>query len=74
MDVSKEENLDGTRLIEQIVILTGLPMTCVQKEISSILNQNGLNPHQLTLDEFRSAMLAYLETFQPDSIPLSKKN
>jgi hypothetical protein len=51
----------GQELIEQVVSLTGLPESMVEKELHEILDLTGRNPASLTLDELRQAMLLYLE-------------
>lgn len=68
MEVSSQStnNLDskepgGVELIEQVVTLTGLPGSMVEKELHEILDLTGQNPASLTLDELRQAMLLYLE-------------
>jgi hypothetical protein len=66
MDVSKRQASGGPELIDQVVTLTGLPDTLVQTELEQILGQAGCNKESLTLDELRTAMLAYLESMQAE--------
>jgi hypothetical protein len=64
MDVSNRESAGGSELIEQVVTLTGLPDGLVQDELDQILGKAGCDKENLTLEELRSAMLAYLESMQ----------
>lgn len=64
MDVSKQEELGGQELIQQLVDLTGLPADLVHRELDQILELSGQKSGNLTLDELRGAMLAYLEALQ----------
>jgi len=79
MDVSKKidgstpEELEavtasgnGEELLEEVASLTGLPPDWVQTELTKIVTNSGHTPEDLTLDELRSSMLAYLEEMQKD--------
>lgn len=73
MDVSKKiegsqlENLgNGEELLEEVASLTGLPPDWVQTELTKIVTNSGHKPEDLTLDELRSSMLAYLDEMQKD--------
>jgi hypothetical protein len=67
MDVSDrqnqviETNLGGKELLETVVSLTGLPEELMQKELIRILESSGQDSTNLTLDDLRFALLAYLE-------------
>ena len=50
----------GNELFRQVADLTGLPSDTIQKELTKIANQKGLNISELTLDELRDAMASYL--------------
>lgn len=73
MDVSKKiegsqlENLgNGEELLEEVASLTGLPPDWVQTELTKIVTNSGHKPEDLTLDELRTSMLAYLDEMQKD--------
>lgn len=51
----------GQQLIQTVVDHTGLPEELVHREITQILELTGTSSDRLTLDDFRQAMLAYLE-------------
>ena len=66
--VSTDPELGGEALLQTVVSLTGLPETLVYPELDRILK---LSPHkkgegEVTLDELRAAMLAYLESCLTD--------
>ena len=48
-------------LAQTVVELSGLPIDAAQDELEAILHQSGISPVDLTLDDLRTAMLAYLE-------------
>jgi len=54
----------GPELLAALVALTGLPEPLVQEELVGILESAGHSPATLTLDQLRSAMMAYLESMQ----------
>lgn len=57
---------NGEELLEEVASLTGLPPDWVQTELTKIVTNSGHTPEDLTLDELRSSMLAYLEEMQKD--------
>ena len=57
---------EGPELLNTVVSLTGLPEDLVELELLKVLEQTGCSGETLTLDELRSALLVYLETFKPD--------
>ncbi|MBC7384571.1 MAG: hypothetical protein H7301_00225 [Cryobacterium sp.] len=48
-------------LLVEVASLTGLPVEWVQTELTQIVKSSGHAPEQLTLEELRASMLAYLE-------------
>jgi hypothetical protein len=73
MDVSKKDQVNetadksnGAELLEEVASLTGLPPDWVQTELTKIVTSSGHEPADLTLDELRTSMLAYLEEMQKD--------
>ena len=68
MDVSKSEKLDGEKLVQAVVSLSGLPERDAHDELDRILQLSGTSTGELTLDGLRAAMLAYLETLA-ESMP-----
>ena len=59
----------GLELLNEVVSLTGLPeqwTSEVQAELTSIVKTSGHAPQNLTLDELRASMVAYLETLQKE--------
>lgn len=70
MDVSKDKSKDlenteseskDSELLTEVASLTGLPVDWVQSELTQIVKKSGHAPNELTLDELRASMLAYLE-------------
>ena len=57
---------DGQELIQTVVSLTGLPEAWVLPELDQILENSGQDSRDLTLQQLRDAMLAYLEAMQSD--------
>ncbi|MCM2276544.1 MAG: hypothetical protein NDJ89_00525 [Oligoflexia bacterium] len=55
---------DGQELIETVVSLTGLPQPLMEQELGEILEGAGISSNTCTLEQLRSAMLAYLESIQ----------
>jgi hypothetical protein len=55
------ENIEGGELIQTLLSSTGLPEDVVGEELGNILESAGASPATLTIDELRTAMLAYLE-------------
>lgn len=61
----------GLQLIEAVINLTGLPESLAHQELDHILEMSGRGPGtrtDLTLDQLREALLAYLEALQPTSV------
>lgn len=56
------EAVQGQQLLESIIELTGVPAPQMEKIIHEILDKTGRTVDSLTLDDFRGAMLAYLES------------
>jgi len=61
-----KEEFVGQDLIHQVVSLTGLPESWIRLELEPILESLGQSKSQLTLDQLRETMLAYLELTQED--------
>lgn len=67
MDSSSLQENDapgGEDLIRLVVSLTGLPVDSVKEELEGLLQSMGCLPGDVNMDRLRSAMLAYLDTFQ----------
>lgn len=57
-----EDTPDGQELLNLVISLTGLPESDVQKDLEPIFERNGQGPANLTLDQLREVLAAYLET------------
>jgi hypothetical protein len=71
MSSTHNTNLDGEKLIETLVTLTGLPENLAHQELDQILDMSGHSSESrttLTMDELRAALLTYLEALAPDSL------
>lgn len=68
MDSPDSKNISGTELVETLLNSTGLPENLVGEELGGILENAGASPATLTLEELRSAMLAYLESTLAEAI------
>lgn len=65
MEVSNQElELYGQELVQLIVSHTGLPEGWVHQELDQIFEKLGFDQKNLTLEQFREAMLVYLEMTQ----------
>lgn len=53
--------LEGERLVQTVVSLTDLPEPLIGEEMANILEASGHSSENLTIEELRAAMLAYLE-------------
>jgi hypothetical protein len=51
----------GNKLFAEIMELTGLPEEVIGKELKSLLELKGVEPHQLTMDSLRDALQEYLK-------------
>jgi len=63
--------LEGENLIQTLVTLTGLPEGMANAEMDQILELSGHQPEKrsdITLDELRAALVAYLEALEPTFI------
>jgi hypothetical protein len=60
MEVS-ETVLSGQELLDTLGAMTGLPEEQIHGELQAILSRSGFSQENLTLDQFRLAMAAYLE-------------
>lgn len=56
----------GQKLIQQVVALTGLPEARTRHELDDLLHRYGQNPKNLTLDQLREVLIAYLEATQAE--------
>jgi hypothetical protein len=62
MDVSSyESEPSGQELIQTVVSLTELPELMIQHELEQILEIPKRNSEDVTIEQLREAMLAYLE-------------
>lgn len=66
MEVSEKTEQVGEDLLDTVVSLTGLPQEDVQAELRTWIESAGMKPSDITLDELRAAMIAYLESMQAD--------
>ena len=67
MEVSNQEmEPGGEELIQTVVNLSGLPESLAQNEMDRILELSGQNSNNLTLDQLRQAMIAYLESMHEE--------
>jgi hypothetical protein len=58
MEVSHDKT--GLVLIEEMAMLTGLPLEWVKPELTKLAEKAGLNLSNLTLDELRPVLLQFL--------------
>ena len=66
-----EEGSVSQDVMQQVVSLTGLPESWIRLELDPILESLGQNKSQVTLDQLRQTMLAYLELTQEDFLSTS---
>ena len=52
----------GEELFSTVVKLTGLPEEQMTEELSQILENKGCSSHSMTIEDLRTAVLAYLES------------
>jgi hypothetical protein len=64
----KNSNGGGQELLNEVASLTGLSehLHEVQAELTNIIQTSGHTPQNLTLEELRASMVAYLESLQKD--------
>ena len=62
---SSEEREDSD-LLGTLISLSGLPEEWVRGELDPILDEKGSQKQELTLNEVREALAAYLESIGPD--------
>lgn len=53
--------MDGPKLFEVLIEATGLPKDSIQRELTSVLADRGLNPDEITLDDLREVLANYLQ-------------
>lgn len=53
--------MEGLALLRVLIQSTGLPMDAVEREINSLLAQRNLKPEDLTIDQVREMLAAYLQ-------------
>lgn len=71
MSTDHRNQMDGEKLIETLVSLTGLPEGLAHQELDQILDMSGHSSESrttLTMDELRAALLTYLEALQPTDL------
>jgi len=51
----------GRELFSNLISATGLPKAAVEKELSRVLAESGVDPEGVTLDELRTIMANYLQ-------------
>ena len=57
---------NGQDLIQKLVTLTGLPESWARQVLDDVLNHYGQSPKNLTLDQLREVLIAYLEATQAE--------
>ena len=65
-DTTVDKVPDGPELLEMVISLTGLPEQDVQNELEQIFHQSGQSLTDLTLDQLREVLAAYLEAMGPE--------
>jgi hypothetical protein len=53
--------MDGTGLLRILIEATGLPKDSLEREMKRILDQRGLKEEDLTLEDLREVIAAYLQ-------------
>jgi hypothetical protein len=53
--------LEGERLVQTVVSLTDLPEPLIRDEMTQLLEATGHSSQDLTIEQLRASMLAYLE-------------
>jgi hypothetical protein len=66
-DTAEQGQLEGENLIQTLVALTGLPEGMANAEMNQILQLSGQEEKRsdITLEELRAALIAYLEALEP---------
>jgi len=60
-DAAKEGSVRGTALINELSHATGLPDDLIGEELSRIIASAGKSTSEVTLDELREMLAAYLQ-------------
>lgn len=60
-DAAKEGSVRGTALINELSHATGLPDDLIGEELSRIISSAGKSTSDVTLDELREMLAAYLQ-------------
>ena len=60
-DAAKEGSVRGTSLINELSRATGLPDDLIGEELSRIIAEAGKSTSDVTLDELREMLAAYLQ-------------
>ena len=60
-DASKEGGVRGTALIEELSVASGLPDDLIGEELSRIITGAGKSTADVTLDDLRELLAAYLQ-------------
>jgi hypothetical protein len=70
MEVSSQDAVEssGQELIQTLVTATGLPEEWIHNELDHILETSGQTSVDITLEQLRASMLAYLEAMQADFV------
>lgn len=68
-ELAVPEQPQGDELLRQVATLSGLPGEWVTQELEGVFENMGCDSSQLTLEQLRAAMLAYLESIQADMMP-----
>jgi hypothetical protein len=53
--------MEGMELLRVLIQATGLPGELVEREVMGLLNDHGLEPATITLDEVRDLLAIYLQ-------------
>jgi len=66
MVASGDDEKAGFELLQTLVAATGLPPDLIEKELQRILRGSGHSGENLTLEQLRVAMAAYLDSIRAD--------
>ncbi len=65
---------EGSKVLKEVVSLTGLPEEFLDTEITQLLGTAGESVNNMTLDQLRSVMLNYLETINDEMMREDSKH
>lgn len=56
----KSKSRKKSRLLDQVVQLTGIPSQAIRRELQSIMTKKNLKPEDINLDQLRNIAASYL--------------